>query len=163
MRGRSGTRRPSWRKRGPARCWTSPPISGRPLADVVERLLGRDLAVEISETVRSSQATSIPIEWHKRDYLLVVQIVRTSGDARHCALFWRSNAGLPASPGGTEMRQALMRARRRIRDLSRDDPVTGLLNETAFREVLAHDWAVAARERGGLRPRGGSASGPGCR
>jgi diguanylate cyclase (GGDEF)-like protein len=48
------------------------------------------------------------------------------------------------------MRQALMRARRRIRDLSRDDPVTGLLNEAAFREVLTHDWAVAARERTSL-------------
>jgi diguanylate cyclase (GGDEF)-like protein len=43
-----------------------------------------------------------------------------------------------------------MRARRRIRDLSRDDTVTGLFNESAFREVLAHDWAVAARERGTL-------------
>lgn len=123
---------------------------GRPLADVVERLVGRDLAVEVSEAVRSAQPTSIPIEWHKRDYLLVVQTVRSTGDRRHCALFWRSNGSLPATPAGTEMRQALMRARRRIRDLSRDDAVTGLANESAFRETLAHDWAVAAREQGTL-------------
>lgn len=129
---------------------TPHPARGRPLADVVERLVGRDLAVEISETLRTSQATSIPIEWHKRDYLLVVQTVRSPGNARHCALFWRSNASLPATPAGTEMRQALMRARRRIRDLSRDDPVTGLANESAFRETLVHDWAVAAREQGTL-------------
>jgi diguanylate cyclase (GGDEF)-like protein len=45
------------------------------------------------------------------------------------------------------MQQALLRARRRVRDLSREDPVTGLLTETAFREVLAHDWAVAEREK----------------
>jgi diguanylate cyclase (GGDEF)-like protein len=44
----------------------------------------------------------------------------------------------------------LLRARRRIRDLSRDDPLTGLLNEAAFRDVLAHDWAVAAREKASL-------------
>ena len=125
-------------------------VRGRPLADVVEQLIGRERAVEVSETVRSSQATSIPIEWHKRDYLIVVQIIVAAGERRHCALFWRSNAALPGNKAGTEMHQALMRARRRIRDLSRDDPVTGLANENAFREVLAHDWAVAARESGRL-------------
>jgi diguanylate cyclase (GGDEF)-like protein len=127
-----------------------PATRDRPLADVVERLVGRHLAVEVSETVRTSQATSIPLEWHKRDYLLVVQPVTSSGGGRHCALFWRNGVGAPSAAAGTEMHQALMRARRRIRDLSRDDPVTGLLQEAAFREVLTHDWAVAARERGTL-------------
>lgn len=122
----------------------------RPLADVVEALVGREPAVEMSEAIRASQATSIPVEWHKRDYLLVVQTISSSQGARHCALFWRLGSGLPAAAANTEMHQALMRARRRIRDLSRDDPVTGLLNEQAFREVLAHDWAVAAREQGRL-------------
>ena len=42
--------------------------------------------------------------------------------------------------------QALASATRRVRDLSGEDPVTGLLNDGAFRKVLAHDWAVAARE-----------------
>lgn len=124
-----------------------PSPEDRPLADVVERLVGRDLAVEVSETIRMSQAASIPLEWRKRDFLLVVQPVESAGGKRHCALFWRNGAGAPSAGAGTEMHQALMRARRRIRDLSRDDPVTGLLNETAFREVLAHDWAVAAREQ----------------
>ena len=50
----------------------------------------------------------------------------------------------------TEMQQALLKAKRRIRDLTRDDPVTGLLNARTFREVLAHDWAVAAREKASL-------------
>ena len=36
------------------------------------------------------------------------------------------------------------------RDLSRDDPVTGPLNGRTFREVLDHDWAVAAREKSQL-------------
>ena len=41
----------------------------------------------------------------------------------------------------------MLKAKRRIRDLTRDDPVTGLLNDRSFREVLDHDWAVAAREK----------------
>lgn len=125
-------------------------VKGRALADVIEQLVGRDLAVEVSETVRSSQATSIPVEWDRRDCLLVVQPVASAEGGRHCALFWRNGTALPGTAAAAEMQQALMRARRRIRDLSRDDPVTGLLNEGAFREVLAHDWAVAARERGHL-------------
>ena len=48
------------------------------------------------------------------------------------------------------MQHALLKAKRRIRDLSRDDPVTGLLNDRVFREVLDHDWAVAAREKSAL-------------
>lgn len=48
------------------------------------------------------------------------------------------------------MHHALLKAKRRIRDLSRDDPVTGLLNGRAFREVFEHDWAVATREKSRL-------------
>ena len=51
---------------------------------------------------------------------------------------------------GSDMHHALLKAKRRIRDLSRDDPVTGLLNDRAFRDVLEHDWAVAAREKSTL-------------
>ncbi|HEX7718402.1 MAG TPA: GGDEF domain-containing protein [Woeseiaceae bacterium] len=122
----------------------------RPLADVVEQLLGRELALEVSETVRSAAETSIPVECQNREYLLVVlQVLSASEpDGRYCALFWRG--GSLAMPANAEMRQALLRARRRVRDLSRDDLVTGLLNEAAFREVLAHDWAVASREKGSL-------------
>lgn len=122
----------------------------RPLADVVEQLLGRELALEVSETVRSSAETSIPVECQNREYLLVVLQVASASepDGRYCALFWRG--GSLAMPANAEMRQALLQARRRVRDLSRDDLVTGLLNQAAFREVLAHDWAVASREKGSL-------------
>jgi diguanylate cyclase (GGDEF)-like protein len=51
---------------------------------------------------------------------------------------------------GSDVHHALLKAKRRIRDLSRDDPVTGLLNDRAFREVFKHDWAVAAREKSAL-------------
>ncbi len=48
------------------------------------------------------------------------------------------------------MHHALLKAKRRIRDLSRDDPVTGLLNGRAFADVFEHDWSVAEREKGKL-------------
>jgi diguanylate cyclase (GGDEF)-like protein len=122
----------------------------RPLADVVEQLLGRDLALEVSETVRSRQETSIPVMLHKREYLLVLKPLSVDASQQFYALYWRSGHGLDPAVAGDDMHHALLRATRRIRDLSRDDTVTGLLNEAAFREVLAHDWAVAAREKSSL-------------
>lgn len=119
----------------------------RPFADLVEQLAGRELALEISETVRSGQAGSIPVELGNREYLLVLEPM-SLGDgksSRYYAAYWRGGAAGAAADG--EMHQALLKAKRRIRDLSRDDPVTGLLNASAFREILAHDWAVAAREK----------------
>ncbi|MGH8195450.1 MAG: GGDEF domain-containing protein [Woeseiaceae bacterium] len=125
------------------------PALERPLADVVEQLIGRELALEVSETVRSSQESSIPVEFRKREYLLSLTplSVAGAGAARFYALYWRGVASGGPALADVEMQQALMRARRRVRDLSRDDPVTGLLTESAFREVLAHDWAVAEREQ----------------
>ncbi|MEX2495590.1 MAG: GGDEF domain-containing protein [Woeseia sp.] len=124
----------------------------RPLADIVEQLHGRDLALEISEAVRSRQEATIPVELEKREYLLVLKLLDAGrgSERQYCALYWRSNSGVHAASADEEMHFALRRARRRIRDLSRDNPVTGLLNETAFREVLAHDWAVAQREKSSL-------------
>jgi diguanylate cyclase (GGDEF)-like protein len=121
----------------------------RPFADVVEQLLGRELAVEVSEILRSGQETSITVELHHHEYLLVLRPVSPGdeNDARYYAAYWRAGAGGTADG---EMHQALLKAKRRIRDLSRDDPVTGLLNIGAFREVVAHDWAVAARKNGTL-------------
>jgi diguanylate cyclase (GGDEF)-like protein len=126
------------------------PVLERPLADVVETLLGRDLALEVSETIRSRQETSIPVLLHKREYLLVLRPVSVDSSSNYYALYWRS--GHVGDPGAAneDIHHALLRAKRRIRDLSRDDPVTGLLNESAFREVLEHDWAVAAREKSSL-------------
>lgn len=122
----------------------------RPFADVIEQLVGRDLALEISEAVRAGQETSFPLELSGREYLLTLRPLATAADtqARYYVAFWRGGAGSGVS--GSEMHHALLKAKRRARDLSRDDPVTGLLNIRAFRDVLQHDWAVAAREKSTL-------------
>lgn len=118
----------------------------RPFADVIEELANRELALEISQTIRAKQETSFPAELGGREYLLVLKPLRVSGeqDVQFYAAFWRTGSG-PA--GDDDMHHALLNAKRRIRDLSRDDPVTGLLNGRAFGEVFEHDWAVAAREK----------------
>jgi diguanylate cyclase (GGDEF)-like protein len=123
----------------------------KPFADVIEELVGRELAVEISEAVRSQQETSFPVELGGREYLLAMKPLPLPNEstARFYAGFWRGDAGASAVASG-EMHHALLKAKRRIRDLSRDDPVTGLLNDKAFREVLEHDWAVASREKSAL-------------
>ena len=124
----------------------------RPFADVVEHLVGRDLALDISKTVRSGQENSVPVEVGGRDYLLVLRPLRQGEEkgTRLYAAYWRGGVGPVGGAANGEMHQALLNAKRRIRDLSRDDPVTGLLNDSAFREILAHDWAVAARENNTL-------------
>lgn len=123
--------------------------AGRPFADVVEQLVGRDLALEISETVRAGQATTLPVEVGGREYLLSIRVMDGGEDAgvRYCAAWFRHPA---TQTGGGEAQAALATANRRIRDLTRDDPVTGLLNGATFREVLEHDWAVAQREESTL-------------
>lgn len=128
------------------------PAAGRPLADVMEQLIGRELALEVSETVRSGHENALPVELARREYLLVLKPLTLPGDnrARYFAGYWRRVPAGPAAATDAELQQALIRARRRLRDLSRDDPVTGLLTEAAFSEVLAHDWAVAAREKSRL-------------
>lgn len=123
----------------------------KPLADVVEKLVGRDLALEISETVRGGHESSIAVELGSREYLLVLKPLQAAQGkgVQHYAAYWRHSGGT-GHAADSEMQQALLKAKRRIRDLSRDDPVTGLLNERSFREVLSHDWAVAAREKASL-------------
>ena len=121
-------------------------VTGQPFADVIEELGGRELALEVSETVRSGQETSFAMELRSREYLLVLKPASIDDTPTHYAAYWRSNAGSVAAQSA-EMHHALLSAKRRIRDLSRDDPVTGLLNGRAFREVFEHDWAVAAREK----------------
>lgn len=123
----------------------------RPFADVIEELTGRDLALEVSESIRLSQETNFPIEFAHREYLLVVKplYLAREDQPRYYAVYWR-RAGATGSAESAEMHQALLKAKRRIRDLSRDDPITGLLNDRAFRDVFEHDWAVAKRERSSL-------------
>jgi diguanylate cyclase (GGDEF)-like protein len=122
----------------------------KPFADVVEKMIGRDLALEVGETIRAGQETSLAVELYGREYLLVLRPVLPAEDSvvRHYVAYWRSGAG--GASADSEIERELVKAKRRIRDLSRDDPVTGLLNRSAFREVLAHDWAVAAREQSSL-------------
>lgn len=124
-------------------------VSKQPFADVVERLAGREVALEVSESVRLQQETSHPIESGGREYLLILKplFAADKQPARFYAAHWRGGAG---TAQGAEMHHELLKAKRRIRDLSRDDPVTGLLNGRAFREVFEHDWAVAAREKSQL-------------
>ena len=121
----------------------------RPFADVMEELADRELALEISESIRAGQETSFPVELGGREYLLVLKpLQQRDGETPACyAAFWRGGV---AGAGSDEMHHALLKAKRRIRDLSRDDPATGLLNDRAFRDLFDHDWAVAAREESSL-------------
>lgn len=126
------------------------PVRDKPLADVVEGMVGRELALEISETIRGGHETTIAVELGSREYLLVLKpLVAADSEAQFYAAYWRGTAGGTLAVD-TEIQQALLKAKRRIRDLTRDDPVTGLLNAATFKEVLTHDWAVAAREKSSL-------------
>ncbi len=124
-------------------------IEKQPFADVIEDLVGRDLALEISETIRTGQETTIPVEIRNREFLLVLRPIvgKTKDNSTYYAGFLRAGASRSSDQ---EVQQALLTAKKKIRDLSRDDPVTGLLNANAFRSVLEHDWAVAQRERATL-------------
>ncbi len=126
-------------------------VVGKPFADVVEELGGRDLALEVSESVRSGEETSFPVEAGSREYLLILKPLGTEETVAptHYAAYWRSSSD-SATADSADMQHALLKAKRRIRDLSRDDPVTGLLNGRAFRDVFEHDWAVASREKSRL-------------
>jgi len=126
-------------------------VLNKPFADVIEELAGRELALEVSETVRAQQETNLPVEANTREYLLALRPLQLESEqaARFYAAYWRSGTGGETAEGA-EVHHALLRAKRRIRDLSRDDPVTGLLNGRAFADVFAHDWAVAEREKGKL-------------
>lgn len=126
-------------------------VEEQPFADVIEHLVGRELALEISETIRTGQETTIPVEIRNQEFLLVLKPLEGTAkdNSKYYAGFLRVGAG-GTTAGEQEVQQALLKAKRKIRDLSRDDPVTGLLNATAFRNILDHDWAVATRERSTL-------------
>jgi len=125
------------------------PVVGKPFADVIEPMLGRDMAVELSETIRAGQQTSIPIERSGREFMLSLVPIGAGGSARrYYAAYWRNAPSSAAARADSQ--RALLQARRRVRDLTREDPVTGLMNTDAFRDVLSHDWAVAMREQSTL-------------
>lgn len=130
---------------------TSDEVLTKPFADVIEDIAGRELAIEISETIRAKDEASFPVESNSREYLLTLRPLKLVTDdiARYYVAHWRSGAAA-GTVASTDMHHALLKAKRRIRDLSRDDPVTGLLNGPAFADILAHDWVVAEREQGKL-------------
>ncbi len=108
-------------------------IHKKPFADVIEKLVGRDLALEISETIRAGQETTLPVALRDREYLLVLKPLNSTGkdNTKYYAGYLRACAGANGA-GGVEVQQALLKAKRRIRNLSRDD------------------WAVAKREKSSL-------------
>ena len=123
----------------------------KPFADVIEGLLGRESALEISETLRARQESSFPVEVDGREYLLSLQPLLSADEEepRFYSVFWRGGSG-GAAAIGSDTHHELVKAKHRIRDLTRDDAVTGLLNGRAFREIFHHDWAVSSRGKGTL-------------
>ena len=124
-------------------------IKGKPFADIVEDMLSREAALDVSAAVRAGEAVSMHVEFDKHTYQLKLTPLRTTktGPVQYYAAFWHATDNRAV---GASARKALTRAQARIRDLSREDSVTGLPNEKTFREVLAHDWAVAGREESRL-------------
>ena len=68
----------------------------QPFADVIEELTDRELALEVSEIVRSQQEASLPVESNGREYLLVLRPLSLPNEdsARFYGAFWRSGAGV---------------------------------------------------------------------
>jgi diguanylate cyclase (GGDEF)-like protein len=126
-------------------------IVGQPFADVAEQLLGRSGVLEISEAMRAGRETTIPVEIDKRDLLLLLKPLPESGSGKpeYYVAYLRGVVGGTAAVNA-EAAQALLIAKRKIRDMSREDSVTGLLSARAFRDVLDHDWSVAKREKSSL-------------
>lgn len=120
-----------------------------PVADVCEALFGRDIALDLSEAIRGREATRFPVQLAGQECVLSIEPLG-GDDGEYAALFLRNVSGGAVSRSDSETAEALLKAKKRIRDLDRDDAVTGLLNGRAFRDVLAHDWAVAAREKSRL-------------
>ncbi|MEM6512622.1 MAG: diguanylate cyclase [Pseudomonadota bacterium] len=100
---------------------------------VLDALLERGAAVSVSEALRSRNEARLPVQVSGQSWLLELKLL--AGHDGYCAVvLHRDNVhGL--------------RVRQRPPAEGREDPVTGLLTEQVFREVLQHDWAVAKRER----------------
>lgn len=119
-----------------------------PFAELIDKLVGRESALEVSEAVRSGRANTISVNANGRECLLTLRPIDDPGDSggQYMAVLLRFTDG----HAGADADYELKRARHRIRDLRREDPLTGLLNERTFRDILAHDWAVAGREQSTL-------------
>jgi GGDEF domain-containing protein len=129
-------------------------VEKQPFADVIEQLVGRELALEISETIRTGQETTIPVEIRNQEFLLVLKPIEgtAKGNSKYYAGFLRVGAG-PGAIGDQEVQQALLKAKRQIRDLSRDDPSTLALvaftldDFDKYREVFGRHAADTCQRR----------------
>lgn len=119
--------------------------------DLLDQLLGREKAMEVSDAMHARRASTFAVDIAGREHMLTLKLLddADSEEIRYCAVYFHAS-GAVGQATESLMQHALLRAKRTIQDLSRDDAVTGLLNEKAFREMLEHDWAVATRERSTL-------------
>ncbi len=113
-----------------------------PLGELLDQLFGRELAADVSDAIRTRADSAFPVELGGRDLMLTLRML---GDGTVCAMYFRN-----VSRRTRADRDALLTAKRRILDLSREDSVTGLFNARAFRDIFLHDWAVASREKSTL-------------
>ncbi len=99
---------------------------------VLDALLERGAAITVSEALRSRSEARLPVQAGGRSWLL--ELKQLAGHEGYCAVVLHRDSGHP------------MRTRPKPAAEGREDPVTGLLTEQVFREVLQHDWSVARRE-----------------
>lgn len=121
---------------------------GEPLGAVLDDLFGREMASSVADSIRQGAEASFPVQFAGREQLLVLKMLG-NGNQKACGLYFRGGAA-PVSKSTAESQHALLKAKRKIKDLSREDSATGLLNEAAFRDIVSHDWAVASREQSSL-------------
>ncbi len=116
-------------------------------ADLMDRILGREMAIDISDALRARRESTFAVDLVGREYMLTLKLPTDEGsdDARYCAVSFRRGGAQGSSTGSTG--QYALLTSKRTQDLKRDDTVTGLLNELALRELFEHDWAVAQREQ----------------
>jgi diguanylate cyclase (GGDEF)-like protein len=117
------------------------------LGSALDTLFGRETAVEVSDAVHSRTGLKFAVQLKGRECLLDLQF--PGGDESSiCALYFRGVNVVPLADADPQ--KALLRAKRKLKDLSREDLATGLLNKRAFHDVFTHDWAVANRENTAL-------------
>ncbi|MEM1173442.1 MAG: diguanylate cyclase [Pseudomonadota bacterium] len=99
---------------------------------VLDALLERGAAISVSEALRSRSEARMPVQVGGQSFLLELNLL--AAREGYCAVvLHRDNVHQ-------------LRTRPKSAASGREDPVTGLLTEQVFREVLQHDWSVARRE-----------------
>ena len=99
-------------------------LRGRPFADVIEHLLGRELALEVGEALRQEDETSFAVELARREYLLVLKPLSLPNNpgAKYYAAYWRSGpAGMDDLPSSAPGRRSARQLLHGLRTASRPD------------------------------------------